>query len=982
MILRGGTHGERHLPLRIKKTVLLALCILLVLSAAVPLSAAGKETENRPVRVGWYDSSYNTMDQSGRRSGYAYEYQQKIACYTGWTYEYVSGSWPELLKMLETGEIDLMSDVSYTPERAEHMLFPTLPMGAEEYYLFTGPQNRDVMTASIAAQNGKRIGVNKNSIQELFYREWAKQNGIEPILVELSCSEDESLAMLGTGELDGYITVDAFVHPERAVPVCKVGSSDFYFAVSKKRPELLSELNIALNRLQDENRYYNQRMYEKYIQRVGANAFLPANEVEWLSAHGAIRVGYQDNYLAFCAADRKTGELTGVMKDYLAYAANCMANAHLDFTAVAYPTAAAALTALQNGEVDCVFPANFTAYDGEILGVVLTPTLTETELYAVISQSGQKSFTRKEHVIVAVNEDNPNYDAFLRDHFPDWRKVYYPSTAECLKAVSDGVADCVLISNYRYNNIARLCEKYRLTTIATGVEMDYSFAVAKGQTELYSILTRMVGMVPKSTVNAAMSYYFTEDAKLSLGDFITDHLTVVMAAITVVVLVILTLMILNMRAVRMAKRLISATETDELTGLYNRNFFFQYANRLYHEHPEVPMDAIVLNIEQFHSVNALNGRRFGDQALRVLGNEIRAVTNEHGGIAGRFEADRFDIFCRHTNDYERIFKRLQGKLVELAPNANIRLRMGVMPWQAKLEPEQLFDRARIACGMARGRFNDSPIIFDEKVREREMYEQRLLNDLRRALDAFEFEVYYQPKYDIQSEPPRLVSAEALVRWCHPELGMIPPDDFIPLLEKNNQIGIVDKYVWTEAAKQILRWREQYGVTIPVSVNLSRVDVFDPTLESTLDGILFQYGLEHNALKLEVTESAYTENADQVIQVVERLRKKGYEVEMDDFGTGYSTLNMLSSMPIDVLKMDRAFIRNIEHDERDIQLVALILDIARNLKIPVVAEGVETEEQIKLLKELGCAVVQGFYFSRPLHATDFENRFVRSMQSAP
>ena len=227
-----------------------------------------------------------------------------------------------------------------------------------------------------------------------------------------------------------------------------------------------------------------------------------------------------------------------------------------------------------------------------------------------------------------------------------------------------------------------------------------------------------------------------------------------------------------------------------------------------------------------------------------------------------------------------------------------------------------------------------------------------------------------------------MSAEALVRWSHPELGMIPPDDFIPLFEKNGQISMVDKYVWTEAARQIVRWREQYGVCIPVSVNLSRIDVFDPMLESTLDGILDEYRLSHDALKLEVTESAYTENAGQVIQVVESLRKKGYEVEMDDFGTGYSSLNMLSAMPIDVLKMDRAFIRNIEHDEKDIQLVALILDIAKNLKIPVVAEGVETEEQMKLLKELGCALVQGYFFSRPLHASDFEDTFVRGMRQEP
>ena len=241
-------------------------------------------------------------------------------------------------------------------------------------------------------------------------------------------------------------------------------------------------------------------------------------------------------------------------------------------------------------------------------------------------------------------------------------------------------------------------------------------------------------------------------------------------------------------------------------------------------------------------------------------------------------------------------------------------------------------------------------------------------------------MHYQPQYDIQSDPPRLVSAEALVRWNHPELGMIPPGDFIPLIERHGKIGELDRYVWSEAARQVARWRDLYGVTIPVSVNLSRVDVFDPALESALDRLLAYNNLGQGTLKLEVTESAYTGNADQVIHVVESLRRKGYVVEMDDFGTGYSSLNMLSAMPVDVLKMDRAVIRKIGEGEKDTHMVALILGIARSLKIPVVAEGVETEEQVRLLRELGCPLVQGYYFSRPLPAREFEEKVVLPMQT--
>lgn len=208
--------------------------------------------------------------------------------------------------------------------------------------------------------------------------------------------------------------------------------------------------------------------------------------------------------------------------------------------------------------------------------------------------------------------------------------------------------------------------------------------------------------------------------------------------------------------------------------------------------------------------------------------------------------------------------------------------------------------------------------------------------------------------------------------------MIPPNEFIPLFERSGDIGALDKYVWAEAAKQVARWREKYGRSIPVSVNLSRVDVFDPTLEQTLDEILAENGLDRSDLKLEVTESAYTEDADQVIEVIDRLRKKGYEIEMDDFGTGYSSLNMLSSMPIDILKMDRAFIQNIEHDAKEIKLVEMILGIAEDMNVPVVAEGVETEKQLQLLKEMGCALVQGYYFSRPIPVDEFEKKLLDEM----
>ena len=574
---------------------------------------------------------------------------------------------------------------------------------------------------------------------------------------------------------------------------------------------------------------------------------------------------------------------------------------------------------------------------------------------------------------VAVARGNHYHENFLKQSFPKWGVSYFHDADECLKAVSEGRADCYLISLYRLNRIADQMKELKLTPLSTGEDIVFSFALRRNEDQLYSILNKTVGLVSPESVYSALASYSYETKKVTVKDFVKDNLPTVAAVIAISTAIFLALLLRSARAEKKAgerQQLISATEFDEVTGLYNKNFFYEYAGRIFRNHPDRNMDAIVLDIEQFRSVNEINGREFADKVLQALGKEIQAFADETEGIASRTEADRFEIFCRHPEDYQALLDRFQGKMDELFRSASIRLRMGVTPHQEELEPAQMFEQAWSACNMVRGA-NRHLMVYNDEMRSRENYNLRLLNDLRRAVDKREFKVYYQPKYNIQCDPPRMASAEALVRWQHPELGLIPPGDFIPLFERNGQIGVVDKYVWDEAARQVAVWKEKFGVTVPVSVNLSRVDVFDPKLEEILDGLVRENGLGRGSLRLEVTESAYTENAEELIRVMERLRSKGYEIEMDDFGSGYSSLGTLSSMPVDVLKMDRSFVMNIDHNDKDFRLVELILDIARNLKMPVIAEGVETENQMTLLKNAGCDYVQGYYFSRPLPPEEFE-----------
>ena len=655
-------------------------------------------------------------------------------------------------------------------------------------------------------------------------------------------------------------------------------------------------------------------------------------------------------------------------------------NAELSFEPRPFDSVEAALESLAGGEVDCVFPVCLSTYDGEQRGAIITDTYIRSEMYVAVRTADQQGVSPEREMTVAGPEGNPNYLTFLKDNFPNWRPVICEDSAAGLRSVSTGEADCALVSNYRLNRVSALCEKYKLSTLTTGQSMPLSFAVNRRDDCLYSILNKISRLMPPATVNAALTHYAFTGERVTFGQFLRDNLGFVVAGAAVIVSVILLLLLWNVRAELKAnagRQLISEAEHDPLTKLYSHSFFVAYANRLYREHPEKPMDAIVMNIERFHTLNALNGRDFGDEVLKALGAQINDFLHQNEGIAGRMEGDHFDLYCAHRDDYGALLARFQAPLNRMSRNSDIRMRMGVMPWQAGLAPAEMFDRAWSACSMVRGDYKNHLMVYDDELRRRDLLNQSLQSDLGRALEEHALEVFYQPKFDIRSESPRLSSAEALVRWRHPELGMISPADFVPLFERSGQIGAVDRYVWAEAARQIAEWRDRWGVTLPVSVNLSRVDVFNPDLSEILDGIVAQYGLDRVDLKLEVTESAYTENADYLIRVIGGLREKGYQIEMDDFGSGYSSLNMLSSMPIDVLKMDMAFIRNIERNERDFRLVELIIDIARYLKVPVVAEGVETENQLRLLKNAGCDLVQGYYFSPPLNAADFEQKILKS-----
>ena len=281
------------------------------------------------------------------------------------------------------------------------------------------------------------------------------------------------------------------------------------------------------------------------------------------------------------------------------------------------------------------------------------------------------------------------------------------------------------------------------------------------------------------------------------------------------------------------------------------------------------------------------------------------------GLGCRCDSDTFYIYLAHQDNHKEIFEKFDKKMYELSGISGISVRMGIYEHCDKtLSVDELIDRAATACNTCRGKSASTFAVYDEELNEKELFKQRLILEIDKALEEKQFCVFYQPKYNIKGDVPVISSAEALIRWKHPEFGMISPGVFIPLLEKNGLIQKLDRFVWNEAARQIAQWKKDLGVTLPVSVNVSRADISEPRLCENFLDIVSRHGIGKNELMLEITESAYSENNKGIIETVNKLRDNGFKIEMDDFGSGYSSLNMLSSMSIDILKLDMGFVRRI------------------------------------------------------------------------
>ncbi len=428
----------------------------------------------------------------------------------------------------------------------------------------------------------------------------------------------------------------------------------------------------------------------------------------------------------------------------------------------------------------------------------------------------------------------------------------------------------------------------------------------------------------------------------------------------------------NIIAFRENAILRNTAERDPLTGLYNKMTFYTKVSELLDSNPTTEFAILYMDIERFKIINDFFGEKEGDNVLIYIGKLLSEYSDFKETICCRFSADIFVICMPHNKVRIHEYVHTLIPFINKYPlNFRISVNFGIYVIEDREVPVNVMcDRASLALENVIGKYDTYFAYYDDNHLAKLKEEQAIANDMTQALAEKQFHVYLQPKFDMADFS--IVGAEALVRWIHPEKGFIGPDKFIPIFERNGFITELDIYIWETTCKFLRKWSDLNWPIVPVSVNVSRVDIYRPDICDILTNMMEKYKLSTNLLELEITETAYTQNADQLISTVENLKKRGFSLSMDDFGSGYSSLNMLNEVPVDVLKIDMKLLRNLDLMNKSNNIINFVVSMAKWLNLPVISEGVETIEQVNFLRSIGCHTGQGYFFSKPLPIEQFED----------
>ena len=408
-------------------------------------------------------------------------------------------------------------------------------------------------------------------------------------------------------------------------------------------------------------------------------------------------------------------------------------------------------------------------------------------------------------------------------------------------------------------------------------------------------------------------------------------------------------------------------EYDFLTGIYGQQKFYQATRELLDQRAGENFAFIHFDIDRFRIINTLYGSKEGDRLIHFVAGAIRKVMTAYGrGTYGRLGGDVFGM-CVPYEDGAAIYHILEGIRAEIRKHSvhyYLETCAGIyLVDDPDMEVAAMHDNAEIAAAQCKGQYMVHDVLYTEEIGQKVLREQHIIDEMDAALAEQQFIVYFQPKYQLKKMAP--YGAEALVRWKKPSGEIVLPNEFIPIFERNGFITKLDYYVWEKVCQFIDSELSQGRNPAPISVNVSRVNLYNPDFMDSLIDLIHRYHIPPHYLNLELTESVFSEDAELIQRAVNYLHDAGFTILMDDFGSGYSSLNILKDVDLDVLKIDMKFFSKGNTAEKGAKIIEAVIRMAESLDMMVIAEGVEEKHQVDFLNDLGCDYIQGYYFGRPM-----------------
>lgn len=950
------------------------LLSILILFVCLFSQALAENVQGRTIRVGFPPvSGFNEISKNGTYSGYDVDYLRKIAQQTNWKYEFVVAPWSDCLNMLKEGKVDILGGMERTPEREKIFHFARLESFLNDVSLLARADDTRFLHNNLNEYHNLTVGVLKESQDIESLKKYSAANGLSFRLKEYDSLPRLNEAFL-KGEFDIILSSGLNkIHGQQILT--SFSPTPLFYAVRKNAPEILAELDRAQAHFKSVDRFYDYRLYQKHYGFTESNRpTLTRQERHALQDMPPMRMAFVPGWRP--VAYMNENKPHGIISDLLASIA---ASSGLRIQYVMADSHEEALDLVQSGKADAVA---FIVLNNQLPNqndLKLSIPFLQSPLTMVMANDRNKKLPVTKVGLTHIM--NKYFVEELLQNTPGIEETVRNSPYALLNALNDGKIDAAYINVYSANAFLSWPEFSGLSSheladntvefaIAFSPETDTNVisAINKYIRQLRSF--KMQEFVIANTAQRPDPTLFTLIREKPVSAFYIFSL-VLLLTIGVFSFIIIT-------RSRSHKRIADLLYFDQITRLPNLVKFNELAEERLKSSP-ASHALVYLNINNFKHINDIHDFSRGNFLLCSVADKLNAFIDEdRGELACRMTADHF-VLLLSVKDHENLDERisaLDGQLSSfnnIGLNSHISFSCGIYLIKSGDNINTAVNYAHYAQVSQRRASYNTYTFFDDKLIERIRINRAIECEMNDALASGQFVPYFQPKVSVATG--QIVGAEALTRWIHPEKGLIPPDEFIPLFEKNNFIIQLDLTIFEEVCILLRKLMDEGKKVYPCSCNFSHNHFMDRALPEKLLAITTRYRIPTNLLDIEITETSVIYDIDAVIDITRKLRDAGFKISLDDFGVGYSSVNLLCQIAIDTIKLDKSFLDQASILPCQRSLIEGIVDIANDLGIDVLCEGIETEMQAVFLKQANCAFAQGYYYGRPVSFDEFSHRWL-------